>query len=234
MKKRNFTLIELLVVIAIIAILAAMLLPVLNQARGKGRSSFCIGQQKQIGTAFVFYLDDGGEYLPHYSNDSGIWNNTFIVPKYISINTFTCPELVVTGGSTLAQTYYSGAIEYGSGKGLMYPGFGYNYMNAGSRLSAVGGTAGQEMYTKVTDFRYPNKIFLTMDTTNQARTAGMYRVAASSTTSSSVGDLSARHLQQVNMLFGDGRVNSFRIYLPYNTWGKQLTKLLGSAFANGN
>ena len=209
-------------------------MPALNAARAKGRSSFCIGQQKQIGTAFMFYLDDCNEWMPHYSNVMGIWNNTFIVPKYVSINTFTCPELAVTGGETMAQTYYSGAIGYGSAKGLMYPAYGYNYKNAGSRLSAVGGTVGQEMYTKVTNFRYPNKIFLTMDATNQPRTAGMYRVDVASVISTSVGDLSARHSQQVNMLFGDGRVEAFKIYQPYDTWGTQLTRILGSVFATGN
>jgi prepilin-type N-terminal cleavage/methylation domain-containing protein/prepilin-type processing-associated H-X9-DG protein len=61
---RAFTLIELLVVIAIIAVLAAILFPVFAQAREKARAISCLSSTKQIGTAYMMYLQDYDETFP--------------------------------------------------------------------------------------------------------------------------------------------------------------------------
>lgn len=56
--QRAFTLIELLVVVAIIAVLAAILFPVLAQAREAARRTACLSNAKQIGSAVMLYLSD--------------------------------------------------------------------------------------------------------------------------------------------------------------------------------
>ncbi len=66
--RKAFTLIELLVVVAIIALLVAILVPTLSNARYQARSVVCGSNLRQIGLAFRFYCDDHRLYGP--SNES--------------------------------------------------------------------------------------------------------------------------------------------------------------------
>ncbi len=66
--RRAFTLIELLVVIAIIAILAAILFPVLAQAREAAKKTQCLSNLKQLGMSMMLYLGDNND---RFMSDAG-------------------------------------------------------------------------------------------------------------------------------------------------------------------
>jgi len=62
--RRAFTLIELLVVISIIAILAALLLPVLSKAKQRAQGILCLNAGKQMMVAMTLYINENNDFFP--------------------------------------------------------------------------------------------------------------------------------------------------------------------------
>jgi prepilin-type N-terminal cleavage/methylation domain-containing protein len=99
-QKKGFTLIELLVVVAIIAVLIALLLPALGQARAQGKKIVCLNNLRQLGVGFALYhMDNNERLIPvrfYYKNTKWVtWR--FLIWDYLkqgseTASIFQCPS----------------------------------------------------------------------------------------------------------------------------------------------
>lgn len=221
--KHKFTLIELLVVIAIIAILASMLLPALNQAREKARSTTCISNQKQLGTTFFMYSDAFNGYLPPaHSVDYYVWTVRLLDAGFlpgVSANTprpgasiqashtlpYQCPSVPIIWGSTdLYQAY--GLIAYMDGAGW-----------ACYRLNS---SPIQLRYNTDSRFKVsqksPSATALAADSSSGGNTPIQTYVIDVFWDS---GFIHARHQNRANVLYADGHATGAGIYEFRKIWG---------------
>ena len=91
MKRKGFTLIELLVVVAIIAILAAMLLPALSQAREKPGRLICMNNLKQLGLTFNLYLQNYNDQFPWVADQWNLAHGNCVNPWHQILTTNWAP-----------------------------------------------------------------------------------------------------------------------------------------------
>jgi prepilin-type N-terminal cleavage/methylation domain-containing protein len=127
-RPRGFTLIELLTVIATIAILAALLFPILSKAKIKAQRTTCLSNLRQLGLCWFMYKDDNSGFLaesypvnnpdvwvqgdmtnPNQAGDADLIRQGKLYPYNGNVSIYHCPtdQGVCTNGNVPKVRSYS-------------------------------------------------------------------------------------------------------------------------------
>lgn len=214
--KSAFTLVELLVVIAIIAILAALLLPVLSKTKLKSQQIDCLSNQRQLQLGWLMYVHEQNDSLPLNAGEVAIYSpyastsNSWVVgdvtvsadlsfirqgsifPYVNHVNVYHCPSDHSTVENTNALRSRSYSMDYYL-NGDIDPQYFHNLP-----LEAFVGLA-----TRNSEIFHPSTAFVFLDENENTINDGIFVLFRDSDQIWRDAP-SDRHSQGMNLSFADG------------------------------
>jgi len=194
-RHERFTLIELFTVIAVIAILASLLLPSLQNAKGKARGIQCAESLKQIGLAETMYSGDSNGWIAICDTSANItwrgsagyelvWHMPLYNGEYIKNgNTFLCQ-------SANPKIYSHCYRTYGAFRKLGNP----------SNLYRI--------YPQLFNIANPSSTLLFADAVRYVDPYEQYSLFYTDVVVAGMGYIHLRHVNTANCTFVDGHVEA--------------------------